>query len=68
MPTGYYPIFIEKNRLTVGMDFSHFNQEAIERITFNGSSYKRGSLTIIPDDLVSDCCSCREYYKEKLHG
>ena len=61
LPEGYRAIHVKDGVLTVVMDFSQMCKMSEPFINYKGERYKRGCLQVVPLNLASDVCSCREY-------
>jgi hypothetical protein len=61
IPEGYSFYSLKDGKLVVGVDFSCIGQKAPNEIVYEGRTYKRDMLEMLPLELASTFCSMRSY-------
>lgn len=63
MPEGYkiHSVSEDRKTIVVAMDFRHAGKECAKTITYEGLTYKWGSLEAIPPRMAGEACCLRTY-------
>ena len=58
---GYHLMSSSEDELIAGISFEHFHKESAESVEYEGKTYKRGMIVMIPKGYSGTFCSARAY-------